>query len=204
MRLLYRLMKLSAVMVRSFRFWLCVVLAIISLLIAYYVQADRCTPLTLDAYVQAYVVQVAPQVAGQVVRVYVGEGDEVKKNAPLFELDPRPFEHKVALLEAKLVETEHQVQQLKSQLAAEKAEHERLTAEADYARAVYRQEEEIYKRESTTERKYLDALQKHKASLAALDRSAHLVRHAREALDARIGAEHALVAEVQARLPRRS
>jgi multidrug efflux system membrane fusion protein len=199
-RLGYGVVRFGAEMTRSFRFWLCLVVAVIVLLVAYYVVADRDTPLTTDAYVQAYVVQVAPQVEGQVVRVYVGEGDEVEKGTPLFELDPRPFEHKVALLEAKLVETEHQVKQLATQVAAQKAEHERLTAEADYAGAVYRQEEAIYKKEFTTERKYLDALQKHRASLAALEKSASLVRHAREALDARIGEEHALVAEVKAQL----
>jgi multidrug resistance efflux pump len=199
-RLLYKVLRFAGRMLRSFRFWLCLVLAVIVLLVAYYVRADRETPLTTDAYAQAYVVQVAPQVAGQVVRVYVGEGDQVKKGALLCELDPRPFEHKVALLEARLVQAEQQVKQLGSQLAAQKAEHERLTAEADYARAVYRQEEAIYKKDSTTERKYLDALQKHKASVAALEKSARTVQHAQEGLDARIGAEHALVAEVNAQL----
>jgi multidrug resistance efflux pump len=134
------------------------------------------------------------------MHVYVGEGDEVKKGTPLFELDTRPFEHKVALLEAKLIETTQQVKQLHSQHAALKAEHERLTAEADYARAVYRQEEAIFKKESTTERKYLDALQKHKASLASLEKSARTIQHSQEAIDAKVGAEHALVAEVKAQL----
>jgi multidrug resistance efflux pump len=199
-RLLYGLLRFGAGTLRSFRFWLCLIVAVIVLLVAYYVVADRETPLTTDAYVQAYVVQVAPQVAGQVMHVYVGEGDQVKKGAPLFELDTRPFEHKVMLLEAKLIETEQQVKQLHSEHAALKAEHERLTAEADYARAVYRQEEAIFKKESTTERKYLDALQKHKASLASLEKSARTIQHSQEAIDAKVGAEHALVAEVKAQL----
>jgi len=199
-RLLYGSLRFGAGTLRTFQFWLCLIVAVIGLLVAYYVVADRETPLTTDAYVQAYVVQVAPQVAGQVMHVYVGEGDQVKKDAPLFELDTRPFEHKVALLEAKLVETEQQVKQLHSEHAALKAEHERLSAEADYARAVYRQEEAIFKKESTTERKYLDALQKHKASLASLEKSARTIQHSQEAIDAKVGAEHALVAEVKARL----
>jgi multidrug resistance efflux pump len=44
---------------------------LILLLVAYFVGADRYTPLTTDAYVQAYVVQVAPQVGGQVVRISI-------------------------------------------------------------------------------------------------------------------------------------
>src|SRR5689334_9586350 len=61
----------------SFRFWLLVIVGVIVLLVAYFSVADRFTPLTTDAYVQAYVVQMAPQVAGRVVRVYPKEGDTV-------------------------------------------------------------------------------------------------------------------------------
>lgn len=192
-RLLFR-------MLRSFRFWLLVVILLLIVLIGYYIWSDRDTPLTADAYLQAYVVQVAPQVAGQVVRVHVAEGDSVAQGDPLFELDPRPFEHRVAVLEARLALANQQVKQLASQLAARHAEHQRLTAESEYAEAVYRQEEAIYKKQSTTERKYLEALQNHKASTAALARSQNEVRDAEEALAARIGDEHALVAEVQAQL----
>src|SRR5579871_2055692 len=88
----------------SFRFWVLLVLAFIGVLVAYYVASERYTPLTSDAYVQAYVIQVAPQVGGQVVHVYVREGEQVAAGEMLFELDPRPFEHKVAYLEAKQVE----------------------------------------------------------------------------------------------------
>ncbi len=200
LRLLHGLLRFGVGILRSFLFWLCLIVAVIVVLVGYYVLADRETPLTTDSYVQAYVVQVAPQVAGQVMHVYVGEGDEVKKGAPLFELDTRPFEHKVSLLEAKLVETEQQVKQLYSQHAALKAEHERLTAEADYAREVHRQEEAIYKKDATTERRFLDALQKKKASLASVEKSARLIQHSQEALDAKIGKEHALIAEVKAQL----
>jgi len=187
-------------MIRSFRFWLFVILAIIVLIVWYYVVADRFTPYTSDAYVQAYVVQVAPQVGGQVVKVHVSEGDSVAKGDLLFELDPRPFEHKVANLQAAVVEAEHEIKQLKSRLEASKAEERQLSAEADYAREVYRQEEEIYRKESTTQRKYLDAIQKHKASIAALDRSMRESQSIEEVLAAKIGTEHAMVAKVKASL----
>jgi multidrug resistance efflux pump len=184
----------------SFRFWVLLILAVIALLVAYYAVADRYTPMTTDAYVQAYVIQVAPQVAGQVMHVHVREGERVKAGALLFELDARPFEHKIAFLEAKLVEVVQQVKQLDTDLAIAKAERERLKAEADYASSVHRQEQEIYKAASTTERRYLDAVQKHKASLAALEESVQKVRRAEEALNARIGHEHALIAQVKAQL----
>jgi multidrug resistance efflux pump len=184
----------------SARAWVLFVLLVIAALVAYYVLSDRHTPFTTDAYVQAYVIQVAPRVEGQVVHVYVQENQAVKKGELLFEIDRRPFEHRVAFLEAKRVAAIQQVAQLESELSASKAEDTRLVAEEAYARAVNDQEKEIYKQEATTDRKYLDALQKHKAAQAALVRSQAQTRKAEQALAARIGEEHALVAEVKAQL----
>lgn len=192
--------RLIGRVLRSFRFWLLVIITLIVLIVWYYVVADRFTPFTSDAYVQAYVVQVAPQVPGQVVKVHVNEGDSVTKGDLLFELDPRPFEHKVANLQASVVEAEHEIEELKSRLEASKAAERQFSAEADYAREVYKQEEEIYRKESTTERKYLDAIQKHKASIAALERSTRESQSIEAVLDAKIGTEHAMVAKAKASL----
>src|SRR6266550_6093948 len=95
----------------SARVWVLCILLVIAALVAYYVLSDRHTPFTTDAYVQAYVIQVAPQVEGRVVRVYVQENQAVKKGQLLFELDRRPFEHRVALLQAKRVEAIQMVAQ---------------------------------------------------------------------------------------------
>jgi hypothetical protein len=57
--------RLIGRVLRSFRSWLLVLLLVLAALVAYYVIADRDTPLTTDAYVQAYVVRVAPQVSGR-------------------------------------------------------------------------------------------------------------------------------------------
>jgi multidrug resistance efflux pump len=184
----------------SFRFWVLATLGVVVLLIAYYALAEIYTPLTTEAFVQAYVVQVAPQVGEKVIRVHVREGDRVTGGTLLFELDPALFEQKVAALEAKLVETEHQIKQLEAELAAAQAGHERLLADADYAAAVHGQEREIFKTESTTERRYLESVQKNKASQAAVRQSASTVRRVEEALNARIAGEHALVAQVKAQL----
>jgi multidrug resistance efflux pump len=186
--------------VHSVRFWVIAIFTVIIAIAAYYVIADRSAPLTTDAYLQAYVVQVAPQVGGQVVHVYVHEGDRVTRGSLLFELDARPFEHKVALLEAKLVEARQQVKRLDAEVKGAHAEHKRREAEAEYAKAVFGQEESIFKGDSTTKRKYLDAIQKHKASAAVVAQSEQNVRQATDALEAMVGKEHSLVAQVQAQL----
>jgi hypothetical protein len=48
----------------SARAWVSLTLLVIALLVAYYVLETRHTPFTSDAYVQAYVVQVAPRFQG--------------------------------------------------------------------------------------------------------------------------------------------
>jgi multidrug resistance efflux pump len=184
----------------SARAWVLFVLLFVAALIAYYIAADRHTPFTTDAYVQAYVIQVAPRVEGQVVHVYVQESQAVKKGELLFEIDRRTFQHRVDLLIAKRVEAVQKVAQLDAELSAAKAEDARLVAEEAYARTVHDQEKSIYKQEATTDRKYVEAVQKYKAAQASLERSRAQVRKVEEALAAKVGAEHALVAEAEALL----
>jgi multidrug resistance efflux pump len=184
----------------SARAWVLFILLVIAALVTYYILSDRYTPFTTDAYIQAYVIQVAPRVEGQVVHVYVRENQAVEKGELLFEIDRRPFEHRVAFLEAKRVWAIQQVAQLESELSAAKAEDTRLIAEEAYAEVVHEQEKEIFKQEATTDRRYVEAVQKYKAAKAALVRSQAQTRKAEQALAARIGEEHALVAEVKAQL----
>src|SRR5262245_22198874 len=99
----------------SARAWVLFILLVIVALVAYYVLSDRYTPFTTDAYVQAYVIQVAPRVEGQVVRVQVRENQAVKKGALLFEIDRRPFQHRVDQLIAKRALAVQQVAQLEAE-----------------------------------------------------------------------------------------
>ena len=184
----------------SARVWVLFILLVIAALVAYYVLADRYTPFTTDAYVQAYVIQVAARVEGQVVRVHVLEDQALRKGDLLFEIDPRPFEHRVALLEAKLAQAIQQVAQLESELAASKADDARIAAEEAYARAVHEQETQIRRQDATTDRRYLDAVQKYRVLQADHERSRAMTRKVEQALAARIGGEHAIVAEIRAQL----
>ncbi len=184
----------------SARGWVLCVLSVIAALVAYYVLSDRYTPFTTDAFVQAFVIQVTARVEGQVVRVDVLENQAVKKGDLLFEIDPRPFEHREAVLEAKLVDAIQQVAQMQSELAASKADDARIVAGEVYARAVHEQEAEIRKQEATTERKYLDAVQKYRMAKADRERSRAMTSKVEQALAARIGGEHAIVAEIKAQL----
>ena len=184
----------------SARGWIIGILLLLVLLIGYYVRADRNTPFTTDAFVQAFVIQVTARVEGQVVRVAVLENQPVKKGDLLFEIDPRPFENRSALLEAKLADAVQQVAQMQSELEASRADDARLAAAETYAHAVQEQETEIFKQEATTERKYLDAVQKYRMARADRLRSRALTSKVEKGLAARVGREHALVAEIRAQL----
>lgn len=176
------------------------ILLVIAALVAYYILSDLYTPFTTDAYVQAYVIQVAPRVEGQVVRVCVAENQAVNKGDLLFEIDPRPYQHQLDLLLAKRVEAVQLVAQMESELAAAKADEVRLAAEEAYAKVVHQQEKDIYQKEATTDRNYVAAMQKHNAAQAAREQGQAKTRKAEQALAARIGEQHALIAEVEAQL----
>jgi len=180
----------------SARFWVLCILMVIALLVAYYVLENRYTPLTTDAYVQAFVIQVASQVEGQVVRVNVVENQYISKGDLLFEIDPRPFEYRVALLEAKLEEAKKQTSQIESELVASNADILRNTAEEAYARAVQEQETEIRSKLATTERAYLNAVSKYRVAQADRKRSEAINRKTAEALST----QKAIVAGTEAQL----
>jgi multidrug efflux system membrane fusion protein len=135
-----------------------------------------------------------------VIRVHVLENQAVKKGDLLFEIDPRPFKDRVALLEAKLVQAKHQVTQMESELAASRANDKRLLAQEAYARVVHEQEKEIRKQYATTERKYLRSIEKYRVAQADRKRSQAMTRKIQAALAASIHGEHAIVAEIKAKL----
>ncbi|QQA60299.1 HlyD family secretion protein [Aeromonas caviae] len=73
-------------------------LAAILLLLIWYLLADRLTPYSSQARVQAFVVPVAAEVSGQIKRVYVHDNQDVDAGSPLFEIDPEPYD--IALAKA--------------------------------------------------------------------------------------------------------
>ena len=77
---------------------LCVLLA----LFVYHVLSDRFTPYTSQARVDAFLTQIAPEVAGDVLEVRVKDNSVVQKGQLLFRIDPEPYELAVRAAEANL------------------------------------------------------------------------------------------------------
>ena len=82
------------------RRWTLIIFAIIVLLFLYSIIADRMTPYSSQAIVQAYVVRVAPEVSGRVLEVGVTDNQKVKAGELLFRIDPEPYAIAVKQAEA--------------------------------------------------------------------------------------------------------
>ncbi|MEM5330433.1 HlyD family secretion protein [Paraburkholderia sp. JHI2823] len=84
-----------------------VVLIVVSLI--WYLLADRFTPYTQQARVQAYVVPVAAEVSGRVTRVFVRNNQEVKAGDVLFEIDNEQYRIAADRARADLESTRRQI-----------------------------------------------------------------------------------------------
>jgi multidrug resistance efflux pump len=85
------------------------VAVLIGLCLLWYFMADRYTPYTQQARVQAYVVPVAAEVAGRVTRVHVRNNQDVKAGDLLFEVDPEQYQIAVERTRADLESMRRQV-----------------------------------------------------------------------------------------------
>ena len=79
-----------------------IALAVLFLLFAYHVLADRYTPYTSQARVETFLTQIAPEVAGDVQEVRVKDNSAVRKGQLLFRVDPEPYHLAVRSAEANL------------------------------------------------------------------------------------------------------
>jgi multidrug resistance efflux pump len=108
------------------RRWTLIVLAAILVLFSYSLIADRMTPYTSQATVQAFIVRMAPEVAGRVLEVKVADNQRVKAGETLFRIDPQPYEIALQQAEARLAGVG---QTIGASTAAVTSAQERLTEE---------------------------------------------------------------------------
>lgn len=87
-----------------------IAIALAVLLFAYHVIAARTTPFSPDAQIQAFILRVAPEVTGQVMRIGVIDNDVVEEGEELFAIDPTPFELAVNQAQSKLAQADQTLQ----------------------------------------------------------------------------------------------
>lgn len=103
-------------------------------------------PWTRDGQVQGYVVGLAPQVSGRILRVAVADNQDVRKDQLLYEIDPVDFQISVAAAEANVESRRADMdakqrqatrrQQL-STLSTSEEEQQNFVAASEVARAAY-------------------------------------------------------------------
>ena len=84
------------------RRWTLIILAVCGVLMVYYIVADRVTPYTTQARVNALVVPIAPEVSGTVTEVAVRSNQLVEAGDPLFKVDPERYKLAVETAKANL------------------------------------------------------------------------------------------------------
>src|ERR1700723_1863509 len=128
-----------------------------------------------DAYVQAVNVSISPQVAGQVATIAAKSNTAVKKDDPLFNLDPEPYRIALANAEAQLGVARDQARTLAETYRSRLKQIDQAKAAADYAQTTFERQQQLYDR-GAAPRAMLDAairdLQTAKANLASLQREA--------------------------------
>lgn len=94
---------------------------------------------TDDAYVQADVVGMAPQVAGRISEVLVGDNQAVKAGDVLAKIDPRDFQAAVDQAKSGVAQAEARIASIEAEFREQKAviDEAEATIKADQAATVY-------------------------------------------------------------------
>ncbi|MCO7518982.1 MULTISPECIES: HlyD family secretion protein [unclassified Pseudomonas] len=123
------------------------ILLVIAVSLLWYLLADRFTPYTQQARLQAYVVAVSAEVAGQVRRVAVGNNQPVRRGELLFELDPAQYHIALARAEADYEAARRQVgahsagiESAQAALAAAEANARKARQDAERLRRLYQED----------------------------------------------------------------
>jgi len=126
------------------------VLLLIVLSLAWYLLADRYTPYTQQARVGAFVIPVAAEVAGRVIKVNVRNNQDVKAGDILVELDPQPLQIAVDRARADLENTRRTVGASTAGIASAQASLRAAQADELKARQDNRRLEVLYKEDPGT------------------------------------------------------
>lgn len=151
-------------------------------LFVYFVIADRATPFSGDAQVQAFVLRVAPEVTGHVGEVAVVDNQVVGQGDLLFAIDPEPFEIAVNQAQARLEQAGQSVGANTAAVDAAQAQLERARANAENVRAQTARVMELVRKGVYAKAREDDAVSAIEQAEAAVQAAAADLRRAREQL----------------------
>jgi membrane fusion protein (multidrug efflux system) len=151
---------------------------IISLVIGGLIYLDRASKYvsTDDAYIESHSVQVAPKVAGNVVKVYFDDNQQVKKGQLLAEIEPVDYEVKEDQLKASVEASisqkdaaDKQILQAKQTLAQLNADINSAKAEFAFAQTELKRYTNLYKANTVSTQDLDKKKTAYQTALAKLD-----------------------------------
>jgi multidrug resistance efflux pump len=150
--------------------------------------------------VSSRVVEVTPDVAGEVVAIPVRPNVLVEKGAVLFQIDGAPFRNKIVQLEAALEQARQQAEQLRANYAQASANVEAMNAQVDYTRKRLADVLALTERGASSEFKQQDAQIQHDTAVFQLQAAEAAQASARIAAESEIAGVSTSVAQIQAQL----
>ena len=111
----------------------------------YWYQYRGVHPSTDDAYLQANMVNIAPQISGVVSHVAIKNHDQVKAKDLLFEIDSKPYEVALNKAKADLVSAIQGTQSLQAQIKAQESIVTQQQAQLVYTQKQYDRTQELVK-----------------------------------------------------------
>jgi multidrug resistance efflux pump len=146
------------------------------------------------------VVEVTPNVSGQVIAIPVQPNVRVKAGAVLFQIDPAPFKFKVDQLEASLTQAKQQAQQLKANYEQATASVEGLTKQLAFQTQRLADIRKLAGARAVAEFREQDTQAQHDTVQFQLLAAKAAQDSARIAMESEIGGVNTTVAQIQAQL----
>jgi multidrug resistance efflux pump len=146
------------------------------------------------------VVQVTPNVTGQIVAIPVKPNVPLKTGDVLYQIDPAPFQYKVAQLQASLAAARQQTEILKSNYEQATANVAALTAQVAFNAKRNEDTQRLAAEGANTEYQAQDRQNQYETSLAQLNVVKAAQQSAKLAMDSEISGVNTTVAQIQAQL----
>jgi multidrug resistance efflux pump len=146
------------------------------------------------------VVEVTPNVSGQVIAIPIKPNVLVSAGTKLFEIDPAPFRYKVKQLEAALVQAEQQARQLKAAYDQATSNVVGLSAQLAFTSKRLKDMQTLATAQAMSEFREQDTQVQFETVSAQLQAAKAAQTSAKIALDAEIGGENPAVAQIKAQL----
>jgi multidrug resistance efflux pump len=146
------------------------------------------------------VVEVTPNVTGQIVAIPVKPNVPVKMGDVLFQIDPAPFQYKVAQLQASLAAAQQQTEILKSNYEQATANVAGLVAQVAFNAKRLEDIQKLVAADANTVFQGQDRQNQYETTLAQLNVAKASQQSAKLAMDSEIGGVNTTVAQLQAQL----